>query len=100
MQEGDALALGAEPRLFVDQADAELTAALEGSLEVVDGEADMVNSRPAFRDEFPDGRVGDVGLEQLDERIPGREPGDAGAVGVVERDFGEAEHVAIKRDAV
>jgi hypothetical protein len=37
-----------------------------------------------------------LGLEQLDEGVPGSESGDAGAIGVVELDFGETEHVAVE----
>src|SRR5204863_5497058 len=43
-----------------------------------------------------DGAVGNVGLEQLDHRFPRDEAGNARAVRVVERMFGEAEHVLIE----
>lgn len=37
-----------------------------------------------------------LGLEQLDEGVTGREASDAGTVGVVERDFGETEQIAVE----
>ena len=66
------------------------------AVEVVHGEADMMNAGPAPGDEPGDRRVVLAGFEQFHQRIAGGEPGDGGAVGVVERHLGHAEHVAVE----
>jgi len=96
MEEGDTFPLGSLARRLVDQPKAGDTASLERRVEVVHGEADVVDSWPAFGDELADGRVRVVSFEQLDERVTGSEPGDPGAIGIGELDFGEAEQVAIE----
>ena len=55
MQEGDALAFGAHARSFVDQRDTRRTAARERRVEVVDGEADVVDTRTSLVEELRDG---------------------------------------------
>ena len=85
VEERDTFPFGAEPGRLVDQPKAGGAAAREGTVEVVDGEADVMDAGAAFGDELADGRVRILGLEQLDERVTGREAGDAGTVGVVER---------------
>lgn len=55
MQERDVLAFGADTWPIVDETNACRTAALECAFEVVDDKTDVMNSRPAFRDEFADG---------------------------------------------
>ena len=52
MQECDVLAFGARTWRFVDETNPGGAAALERSDEVVDDKTDMVNTRPAFGDEF------------------------------------------------
>jgi hypothetical protein len=37
-----------------------------------------------------------MGLEQLDESITGGETGDAGTIGIVELDLGQAEQIAVE----
>ena len=96
MQEGDALAFRAEAGRLVDEADAGTAAALEGGIDVVHREADVVDAGAALLDELRDRRVGSLGFEQLDERIAGGESRDAGTVGIVERHLGHAEYVAVE----
>jgi hypothetical protein len=96
MQERDTFPFGTEAGGLVDQPDTGGPAALERTVEVVDGEADVVNARSPLGDELADGLLGIVGLEELDERLAGGEPGDACAIGIVELDFGQAEHVAVE----
>jgi hypothetical protein len=55
-----------------------------------------MDSGAAFGDELADRRVGMFGLEQLDEGITGREAGDPGTIGIVERDLGKAEEIAVE----
>ena len=96
MEEGDTFPLGALAWGLVDQSNTRSTAALERTVEVVDGEADVMDAGTTFGDELADGRIRMVGLEQLDERFAGDEARDAGTVGVVEADFREAEQVAVE----
>ena len=96
MEERDTFPFRAKARSFVDQANAGSAAAVEGTVEVVDGEADVMEARATFGDELADRRVGMFGLEQLDEGVTGREAGDPGTIGVVERDLGETEEIAVE----
>jgi len=54
MQESDGLAFGARTRLFIDEADSGLAAALERCREVVDDETDVMDPRTPVGDEFAD----------------------------------------------
>ena len=55
MEERDLLALGAQSGLLVDETNAGSAAALEGGIEIVHDEADVVNAWTAFGDELADG---------------------------------------------
>ena len=95
MQEGDAFLLGAKPRYLVDQSDTRGPATLQRAVEVVDRKTHMVDSRTPLGDELAN-RGGGVGrFQQLHERLTGGEASDPGAVGVVERDLGHPEDIAI-----
>ena len=59
MQEGDSFSLGADARRLVDEPNAVRAAALERAVEIVDGETDVMNARPAFGDELAIGESGD-----------------------------------------
>jgi hypothetical protein len=84
VDEGDTFAFGADAGGFVDQANSERSAAGEGGVEVIDGEADMVESWTAFLEEPTDGAIGVAGFEELDEGIAGGDGTDCGAIGIVE----------------
>ena len=87
--------------VLVDQPDAVRAAALERGVEIVDGEADVMNARArAWRRTCRSASPGDFGLQELDERRTGGQADDLRAVGVVERHVGQPEHVAIERDAL
>lgn len=96
MQEGDPLPFGPEAWVLVNEADAGRATPGEGALQVVDGEAEVMDPRTALGDEFPDGGLGDLRFEQFDERFAGSQPHDAGAVGVIEGDLGHPEDLAIE----
>ena len=51
---------------------------------------------PRLATNLPIGESGSFGLEQLDEGVSGREADDPGTIGVVERDLGEAEQIAVE----
>lgn len=94
MEERDTFPFGSDARRLVDETEAGSAAAVQHALEVIHGEADVVNPGAALRDEPADGRLGRIRLEQFDEGFAGREARDACAVGVCERDGREAEDVA------
>ena len=96
MEERDTFPFRTEARCLVDEADTRGAAAIEGTVEVVDGEADVMDAWATFGDELADRRVGMFGLEQLDEGITGREAGDPGTIGIVERHLGKAEEIAVE----
>ena len=97
MQKRDALLLRTNPRHFVDEANTSGPAARQRSVEVVDGEADVMNPRAAFGHEPADRRFRGFRFEQLDERFSGRHAGDARPIGVVEGHVRQTEDVAVKR---
>ncbi len=98
MQEGDAFSLGTNAGLFIDQREAGGSAPREGGVQIIHVEADVVNARPAFVEELSDRRLRFFWLQEFNERIASGEPRNAGAIGIVEGSFGEAEDVAIEGD--
>src|SRR5512146_543544 len=100
MQERNALTLGSDPGRLVDQPQPMLPATGEGGVEIVDRKADVVDARAALGDEPGDWRIGGFRLEQLDERLAGREAYDARTVGIGQRDLGQPKHVAIERQTL
>jgi hypothetical protein len=85
---------------FVKQCHAGGSARRESRVEVVDGEAEVVNAGTALFNEARDRRVRTLGLEQFDEHIAGLEACDPRAVAVAEGDDGESEDVAKERQGV
>lgn len=55
MEERDTFPLGPEPGGFVDEAEAGIPTAPERTVQVVDGEADVMDAGAAFGDELADG---------------------------------------------
>jgi hypothetical protein len=96
MEKGDTFPLGSLAWGLVDQSNTRCTTTLEGIVEVVDGEADVMDAGTSSGDELADGRVRMVGLEQLDERFASGEASDASTVRVIEIDFREAEEIAVE----
>ena len=94
MQEGDALAFGADAGFRIDEDDASGPAAGEGGIEVADGEAEVMDARATLVDELRDGRTGNRGLEQFDQRVAGAVSGDSGPIGIGEHGVFESEDVA------
>ena len=100
MQEGNSLPLRAQPRHFVDKSDAGLAAALKHVFQAVNGKADVMYTRAAFRDEFADGCVIRVTLQQFYERFATRDSGNAGTIGIVQGYFRHLEHITEKRQQI
>jgi hypothetical protein len=84
VKERDPLALSADARLLIYELDSGAAATLHRGLEIVHGEADVVNARPSVRQEFPDWRGGIASLQKLDQRLTRGEADDAGPIGIVE----------------
>src|SRR5258708_317443 len=96
MGEGVCVASRCHGRRLVEEAEAGRLAAGERGVEIVDGEADVMDARTPVGDEPADGCVRGVGLEELHQRFAGVYGTDFPAVGVVERHLGHAEDVAIE----
>ena len=97
MQEGDPLSFCPDPRHFVNQPHSCLPAFLENSIDIVDGEADVMDAGPAARDKFSDRRAISIRFEKFDERpacIHGR---DTRSVGILHRKLREAKYLPEKR---
>jgi hypothetical protein len=90
MDEGDSLAFGADSWGLVDQSKPYGPAARQYSIEVIDGETDMMESWTTFLEKPADRSIGIAGLEQLDERVTSRHGGNGSTVGVIERNFRES----------
>jgi hypothetical protein len=82
---------------LIDQSYSGGSAARERIVEVVDGEANVVDAGPPRVQKLGDRSARVPRLEKLDERLTGREPSDRRAVGVIEWNDGESEHVAVER---
>src|SRR5688572_17376075 len=96
MQKCDALLLGAHPGDFIDEPDTCTAAAIQCSVQIIDSEANVMDTGTAPADELAYRRIGGSRLEQLHERVAGKEPGDVSAIGVRERRFGKSEQVAVQ----
>ena len=96
MKEGDSLSFGANARRLVDKADAGGATSVEHRIEIVNGEADVVNTGATLGDKLANRTIRRLGLEEFNERLSSNEPGNASAVRVIERRFAKAEHIAIK----
>lgn len=100
MQEGDSFSLGSDARCLVDELNTSGTAAVECRVQVVHRKANVMNPRSALRHEARDRRRGIVGLQQLDEGLPGAEPHDARSVGIVEFHLSQTQNIAEKGKGV
>jgi hypothetical protein len=97
VEKSDSFSLRSNTRRLIDQLDPPRTAASEGAVQILDGEADVMYAWSATVDESRDRGVGGVRLEQLDERIAGRKAGDVSTVRILERMIVEAKEISIER---
>ena len=100
MEEGNALSFGSDPRDLVHQCHARSAALREHRVEVVYGEAEVVNAGTALFNEARNRRVGTVGFEEFDEHVTGDESANARTIAVGEWLVSESEYVAKKRERV
>ena len=96
MDEGHAAAARARPGLFVHQAVAVGPAASQGVVEVGHLEAEVMDARPAPREEASDGAVGRLGHQKLDLRVAQWQRDHGGAVGRLGGPGGKAQHIAVE----
>ena len=96
MQEGYPLSLRADARLFVDELNAGGATALQHRVQVVDRKANVMDSGPALRHESRDRRPRIVRLKKLDQSLAGAEARYPGAIGIVEANLAQAQHIAKK----
>jgi hypothetical protein len=74
VQEGDPLPFGAHPWTLVDEADPRGPAAFEGTLEVVDREAEVVDAGPRLSMNFPIGESATFGSSSSTSASPACSP--------------------------
>ena len=98
MKKRDAFPFCADPGCFVDEANAGCATSFEGSIQIVDREADVVNSGAALGNEAADRRLGRFRFEELDEGITRSESGDRRPIGIVQLYFRKLENIAIERE--
>lgn len=96
MKERNALPFGTNSGSLINQSNAGGAASFKGGDQVVDAKAHVMDSRAALLYEPADRRIRRFGLEELDERLTGGQASNPGSVGVVQRDLGEPEDVAIE----
>ena len=100
MQECDSFSLRSNPRFLVDKLNSRGAAAVESRVEIVHRKANVMNPRSALRHEARDRRRGIVGLQQLDEGLPGVEPHDARSIGIIEFHLSQTENITKKGKGV
>ena len=83
--------------LGIDRQDAGGATSGEGGIEVVDGEAEMMDAGAAFLDELGDGRAVHRRFKQFDQGVTGGVAGDSCAIGIGEWGVGQAEQVMQQR---
>ena len=96
MKKCDTFPVGANSRRVVNEADASGFAAGKRTVKIVHGKTDVMDAGPTFREVFSNGCVRRIGFEKFHERITGLDGGNASAVGVVERNLGHAEEIAVE----
>ena len=97
MYEGDPLSLGARSRGIVDEPYAARPASLQGSVEIVNGEADVMNCGATALNEPGDRGFGRVGLEQLDQRFSRLERDDTRPVPIGDSGFVQSQDIPVER---
>jgi hypothetical protein len=97
VEEGNSLSLSADSWDLIDQSNTRCLAPFEGGVEIIHRKTDVMDPRPAFGNELPDGRVLGLSFQQLNERFASGHSGDSCSVGVVQGSFWELENVSIER---
>lgn len=97
MQKGDALAFGTAPGFLIDRDDTGGAATGQGGVEIIDSEAQVMDSGAPLLDELGNRGSGDAWFEQFDQGITGDVACNPGAVGIGKSGVVEAENVAQER---
>lgn len=100
MEKSDPLAFGAHSWRRIDESNARGATALERRVEIVDGEADVMEPRAAFLDKLRNRRIGRFRFEQFNERVASEKSGDVSAVRIFQRRLWEAKDIAVERQAL
>lgn len=98
MQESNSLALRADARDAVNQLGPRGAAALEGCVQIIHGEANVMDGGASPGDEPPNRRIRLLRLEQLDNRASGVQSGYPRAVGVGQIDLGHPQYFPVERE--
>ncbi len=98
MQESNSLALRADARDVVNQSSPRGAAALERCVQIIHGEANVMNGGASPGDEPPDWRIRLLRLEQLDNRASSVQSGYPRAVGVGQIDLRQPKNFPVERE--
>jgi hypothetical protein len=100
VQKRDPLSLRSHAGLVVDELHPRRPAPRQHRVEVVDREADVMNPGTPFGDEARDWGIGVIGFQELHQGLPRAEPDYARAVGVVQGDLRQPQHIPEERQAL
>ena len=99
MQKCDPLSLRSDPRILVYELHPRRPAPRQHRVEVVDREADVMNPGAPFGDEARNWGIGVIGFQKLHQRLPRAESDYVRAVGVVQGDLRQPQHIPEERQA-
>ena len=97
MQESDASAVCSDARFFAHQLVPLISAAPQGGIQIGHAEADVVDSRSAFGDEFGDRPVVRLRFEKFDIDVAERQRYNGGAICRLERFRNGTEYLLVER---
>lgn len=99
MQKCDPLSLRAYARLIVNELHTRRPAPRQHCVQIVDREADVMDPGTPFGDEARDWGIRVIGFQKLYQGLARAEPDDVRAVGIVQRDLGQPQHIPEERQA-
>ena len=97
MKKGNPLSLGSYAGDVVNQPDARSAATLQSCVQIVHGEADMVDRGASLRDKSSDRRIRRLGLQQLHYRPSGVQSDDSRSVRVGQIDVRQSQYFPVER---
>ena len=97
MEKRDALPLRANAGRFIDKPEANVAAALQSAVEIIHRETHVVDAGTPSGEVFANGRVVGRCLEELHQRVAGRQPCNGGTVGIVQWNLWHTENITVER---
>ena len=100
MQKCDPLSFCSDSRFLVDELYPSRPAPRQHRVQIIDREADVMNSGTPSGDEARNWGIGVIGFQELHQGFPRTEPDYARAIGIVQSDLGQPQHIPEKRQAL